>query len=541
MSPREGPLRALLQGARRAYRRYWHRLAERLVWLYLVAAAVAVFYLCEDEHVAVHIHWYRDNLHWLTYGQWGFGLEDFVKPFRDFESRTRFLAYFLQAIDHCLRFYLYQYTRIPTNLSIAYIPELVSVALFYKLLLNLTQDKLSARLGVAFYATSVGFTSGLSLMFIPAKSMTNVAFIVVAYVASEMWKRDKEKLFIEHPVRHQLATLATIFLAFNLDEGAFFAPVIAPVLFPSMFLRPDPTRSSFARNLLNMLVYLLPVFLFALFVLVAVPIITRATWGYSFDYIDTLLGSQDPRMQQAGYGLAGGFTLASLYRNFLALLSRCFLPSWAFSHISIGDRDPFKELYLIGIVVGLALLPMLQEASGRRLAHRSLILTGLYILFSALLNGRHTIIVDGYYYGSGIAVFVSLALALAAHAACLQGGGARRAAIVLAALPIISQIDNSVELARVNQMMYESFAVDWYRERPQEMRPFFVALDPHRGVSRWELNWIWRLWKEGKLAELRSATISPGSVYLLFELDRIDQLESGRVDSGHLGAETIHR
>src|SRR5208282_1719784 len=160
MSPREGPLRALWQGARRAYRRYWHRLIERLPWLYLVAAAVAVFYLCEDEHVAVHIHWYRDNLPWLTYGQWGFGLEDFVKPFRDFESRTRFLAYFLQAIDHCLRFYLYQYTRIPTNLSIAYIPELVSVVLLYKLLLNLTQDKLSARLGVAFYATSVGFTSG---------------------------------------------------------------------------------------------------------------------------------------------------------------------------------------------------------------------------------------------------------------------------------------------------------------------------------------------------------------------------------------------
>ena len=537
MSPGGTPTPAVLRGTRPTSSPRWHRLVESLPWVYFTAAAVALFYLCEDEHVAVQIHWYRDNLHWLTYGSWGFGWKVLLSPFRDFESRARFLAYFLQAIDHDLRFYLYQYARIPTNLSIAYIPELISLWLFYRLVFNLTGHRLSAWLGLVFYMSSVGFTSGFSLMFIPAKLMTNVAFVVIAWASSEMWKNGEDKLFIEHPAAYQIAVLAATLLAFNLDEGAFFAPAIVPVLFPSMFFR----GVARGRTVLNLAIFLLPVFVFALFVLVIVPMITRATWGYSFDYTATLLGSHGSAMIQAGHGITGGFSLLSLYRNFLALLSRCLLPSWTFSDISIGDRAPLKELWLIGVGVGIAWLALRVQGSARRLVHRALLLTGLYILFAAVLNGRHTIIVDGYYYGAGVAVFVSLTLALACNAACRGGRCARQAAILLAALPLAFQIDNSVKLARVNQMMYDSFAVDWYREHPQEMRPFFVALDPHRGVSRWELDWIWRLWREGRLDELRSTSVAPGSVYLLFELDRIDRLKAGRIGSGLLGAETIQR
>jgi len=170
---------------------------------------------------------------------------------------------------------------------------------------------------------------------------------------------------------------------------------------------------------------------------------------------------------------------------------------------------------------------------------RALILAGLYIFFSAALNGRHTIIVDGYYYGSSVSVFVSLSLALACDAACRWGTRGRHAAFLLAALPIACQIDNSVHLARVNQMMYESFTVDWFKKFPTDMRPFPIALDPHRGVTRWELDRIWRLWQDGRWTELRAETISPGSVYLLYELDRLDRLKAGGIPSGLLGAETI--
>jgi hypothetical protein len=530
---------------RAGLRRRCIALVERLPILYLAAAAIAVFYLCEDEHVAVHIAWYRDNLPFLTYGDGNFGSEELLKQFRNFggwiEFRARFLTYFFLTLDHYLRFFLYQHVRIPTGLSILYVPELVSVFLFYELVKNITGHRISSLLGTAFYVTSIGFTSGLSLMFMPGKPMTNVVFVVIAYLCSEMWKRDCDRLFIEQPVGLQMAVLVTMFLGFNFDEGAFFAPVIALLLFPSLFWRRDPRPGSAGRNLRNILVYLLPVLCFLLFVLLIVPRITRAFYGYDFDFIATVLGTHDPRMHEADYGLAGRFTLATLYANFLALVGTIVVPWWLDPGIAAGDRGVVKELWLALLVAAALALPRLTRYSGERLAYRALLLLGLYILFSALLNGRHGVVVDGFYYGSAIAVFTSLTLALACHAAALHGPAARRTAIVLAALPIGVQIGNAMKFERDNQRLYDALALEYYAKSPADIRPLFAALDPHRGVSEEELDWIWRLWKEGKWDELRSASISPGAVYLVAELRRMDQLKGAALPSGLLGAETISR
>ena len=532
------------QRRRHAYR-CCRALIERLPVLYLAAAAIAAFYLCEDEHVAVHIAWYRDNMPFLTYGDGNFGSEEFLKQFRNFggwiEFRARFLTYFFLTLDHYLRFFLYQYARIPTGLSILYVPELVSVFLFYKLIKNITDHKISSLLGTAFYVTSIGFTSGLSLMFMPGKPMTNVIFIIIAYLCSEMWKRDRERLFIEQPAGLQIAVLATIFFGFNFDEGAFFAPAIAPLLFPSLFWRRGPRPGNAARNLGNVIVYLLPVPCFLFFVLVVVPHITRPFYGYDFDFISTVLGTHDPRMSEADYGLVGRFNLGTLNANFLALVGTAVVPWWLDSGLAVGARGVVKELWLVVLVAGAFVLPMLTRYAGARLAYRSLLLLGLYVLFSALLNGRHAVVVDGYYYGSAIAVFTSLPLALACHAGCLYRPTARRSAIVFAALPIFVQIGNAVKFERDNQRLYDTLALEYYAKSPADIRPLFAALDPHRGVSTEELDWIWRLWKEGKWGELRTADISPGAVYLIAELRRMDQLKGGPLTSGLLGAETISR
>jgi len=530
---------------RTGVRRCCRALIERLPILYLAAAAVAVFYLCEGEHVAVHVGWYRDNMPFLTYGDGNFGSEEFLKQFRNFggwiEFRARFLTYFFLTLDHYLRFFLYQYARIPKGLSILYVPELVSVFLFYKLIRNITGHKISSLLGAAFYVTSIGFTSGLSLMFMPGKPMTNFIFIIVAYLCSEMWRRDRDRLFIEQPLGLQIAVLATMFIGFNFDEGDFFAPVIAPLLFPSLFWRRGCLPGITARNCRNILVYILPVPCFLFFVLVVVPHITRTFYGYDFDFISTVLGTHDPRMHEADYGLVGRFTIATLYSNFLAQVGTVVVPWWLASDLAVGARGVVKELWLAMLVAGAVVLPMLTRYAGARLAYRSLLLLGLNVLFSALLNGRHGVVVDGYYYGSAIAVFTSLSLALACHAACLHRPNVRRSAIVLAALPIFVQIGNAVKFERDNQRLYDGLVLEFYAKSPSDIRPLFAALDPHRGVSTEELDWIWRLWKEGKWDELRTADISPGAVYLVAELRRMDQLKGGRLPSGLLGAETIAR
>ena len=518
---------------------------DKLPVLYLVAAAMTAFYFCQDEHVVVHIEWYRDNLPPLTYGRWGFGTEELIKQFQNFggqvEFRPRFLTYFFLTLDYYLRFFLYQYDRVPTGLSILYAFEAISVMLLYKTVMNMTRHKVAAQLGVALYVTSLGFTSGLSFMFMPGKPMTNVIFIAVAYFASVMWRRDTRKLFVEHTAGIQLAILLTMFIGFNFDEGTFFAPLIPPLLFPALFLRPARAPGDAKRNLLNLLVYFSPVALFFLFILLAVPVITQATYGYKFDFISTVLGSYDPRMHASGYGLAGRFTLTTLYENFVALMGTSFIPTWFDGPSGAEFGSPARGLWLASVVVGMSLVPLLTANPLRGLAYRSLILTGLFILFIALLSGRHAPVVDGYYYGSAIAVFASLALALVCHTACLRGSMVRCAAIVLAALPIAIQIDHSVDRAAHIQNEYDAMAVDWYGKNADDVQHQFGTIDPHSGVSQRELDWIWGIWKDGKFDELRTTSIAPGSLYLVAELRRFDQLRAGPLPSGLLGAATIER
>ncbi|MGO8867092.1 MAG: hypothetical protein ACLQME_11380 [Alphaproteobacteria bacterium] len=520
----------------------WGSLAAKLPLLYLAAAALTAIYVCQDEHIAVHPAWYLEDMPALTYGNGKFGAEELIKQFQNFggwiEFRPRFLAYFILTLDQYLRFFLYPFWRIPTNFSIMYIPELISVVLFYRTVFNLTSRKNSAQVGTALYVTSLGFTSGLSYMFLAGKPMTNVIFIVIAAIASEMWKKDETKLFIEHSPGHQLIILLTMFIGFNFDEGAFFAPLIAPTLFPSLFVPRDPRRRLGGRTALNLLVYFLPVLCFLLFVLVIVPVITRATYGYDFDFISTVLGTHDPRMHEADYGLAGRFTPTTLYLNFLALLEPSFIPWQLRPYLGWGGQSIVGSLYIGTVVIVAVWVARLGSIFDRRLAFRSLVLLGLFILFSALLNGRHAIIVNGYYYGSAIAVFVSLSLALLVRAASARGIRAQGVALLLVAWPIAIQIDHSVYATSQSQIGYNALAADDYSKNS----PLgFVKLDRQRPVSGQELDWIWRMWKAGKLLEIGSRRISPGSLYLVAELYRLDQYKYGPIPSGLMGAETIRR
>jgi hypothetical protein len=520
----------------------WDWLAEKLPLLYLAAAALTAFYVCQDEHVAVSSEWYSTYMPPFTYGSWSFGTEELIKPFRNLDgvSRPRFLTHFFLTADYYLRFFLYQYWRIPTNFSIMYISELCSVVLFYKTVLNLTNRRIPAQVGTALYVTSLGFTSGLSFMFTPAKAMTNVIFVIIVYLSSEMWKRDQTKLFMEHGTGHQLAVMLTAFIGFNFDEGAFFAPAIIPILFPSMFL-PRPETGRFTRRQwLNLGIYLLPVLAFLLFVLIIVPIVTRATYGYSFDFIATMLGRHDARMGLENYGLAGYFTLATLYANFLALFEPSFVPWQLRPYLAWGANSILGALYIGTVVLCAVSIARLGAALCRRLAYRSFLLLGLFILFTAVLNGRQGVVANGYYYGSAIAVFMSLSLALIVCAVRARGAAAQGAAILLVALPIAIQIDHSVYATSQSQIGYDANAADFFA-KPSDNPLTSFKLERGRRVSRQELDWIWTMWKAGKLLEVTKTAIAPGSLYLVAELYRFDQLKIGSVPEGLNGAETIRR
>ena len=245
-------------------------------------------------------------------------------------------------------------------------------------------------------------------------------------------------------------------------------------------------------------------------------------------------------MALANYGIAGFFTPATLYANFLALLEPSFVPWQLRPYLGWGANSIPGALYIGTVVLCAAWITNRGSVLPRRLAFRSFLLLGLFILFTAILNGRQAVVVNGYYYGSAIAVFVSLSLALIVGAVRTRGAAAQSAAILLLALPIAIQIDHSVYATSQSQIGYDALAADTFA-KPSDYPLTSFKLERGRRVSRQELDWIWTMWKAGKLLEVTKTAIAPGSLYLVAELYRFRQLQMGPVPEGPVGAETIWR
>jgi hypothetical protein len=447
-----------------------------LIWIAIAAGVIALVVFDSYSRAALHPHYFSHDLPRLMQGTLSFQWSDFIRPFYPFagdeEHRPRFLMYFVELLDHHLRLWLYRYVLIPPTLSIAWIPQALAVYLLYRFALHFTGNRNAGLLTVAVYMSSVGFLGSFAVLFLPGKGLSNVVYICVLYLASEIDRREPGKPLFEVAGWERWAILLVLFLGLFLDEMGIFAFALIPVVFPHRFGR-NPARH---LGLLAM-----PLALFLLFSLAIAPMVTEAYFGYRFKYLDTLL--------QGGTGL---FSLGTLAKNFFALLGSAIVP------LQLGE--PINMYYVVGVPILLLCILSMNV--------RVALATSGFILFFALVMGRHGGWGSGLYYGSVFAVFLALLIGTAY---------ARRPIVLIVALVVVGvQINNfSVALARFAEVHNGISASIYSSYKFEGSRP-----------SKGELSGIREAWKAGQLAKRLEQPISSGSLYLVAELRYLDAMKS---------------
>src|SRR5437763_3104313 len=74
----------------------------------------------------------------------------------------------------------------PTHAPVAWFFQLIIAPYFlYRLICNLTGNRIAAWAGLAVYLSSNGFLSGFTMQFAPGKTLSNTIFIAALYAASQ--------------------------------------------------------------------------------------------------------------------------------------------------------------------------------------------------------------------------------------------------------------------------------------------------------------------------------------------------------------------
>jgi hypothetical protein len=458
------------------------------------------------------------------------------------EFRPRFLAYLIQAFDQKVRLSLYDGVLVLPSLSpLSWVLELVVGPYYlFRAVQNLTQDRRAAFAAVLVYASTTGFLSGLTMILLQGKNLSNVAVILCVYFASQIVRTTAERpsLLVESPGPHKYLLLLFLFLGLFLDEMPVFTLPLIPTLFPRLFVHWPFGRPPWRKLLLNALFYGIPVFAFLLVVLVAVPPITEAFFGFRFDYLGNtlLIGANTRGAHSLLEGPYARFSWHLVYDNAMTLFGFAAVPSElsAFVKSSHGDyagtqlNNPFKwAVVLCTIGVGAAL-----GWRGKAPARCTLRLMPAaffgFFLFLTLLLVRHIPVATGFYYGAIFAALFALFIGLCYGAIAEHHARPRivAAATVLALVVIgarnFSQVNRGWITTHNDGLTRASFGSVVSLAEPRELR------------SR-ELKAIWRSWKDGRLTQyLDTTAISTGAVYLVAELQALDRVRLGTVPQRHV-------
>jgi hypothetical protein len=520
----------------------WRDRAPVLVLAAAICAAVAylVGYFADYSHWFIHPHQFEVHLPMLLSDGPEFHLRNFGKIFQLFdpsENRPRFLTYAVILLNLHLRMWLYEWFVLFPPFSVGWVFELLlGPFLLYRLIMNLTGVRAAALTGLLVYLTSVGFLSGFGMPLAPGKPLTNVVFITVLYLCSEVKKRAAPgRLFLEVPgCRGMRSAIFMILLGgLFLDEVPLFAFALPPLFFPELFWIPGRNLATFKRQLLNWVAFASPGIVFGVLVVGVVPRITQALYQYRFDFLSSVFVNKAAREAGKTFlsGAQYGFGVESLSANFVSLFGTAVVP-WQIAPLTTypgGAGSTITGLHtgiaavsaVVAFVMVMAVLTRAAGDSRRALLVRAFFAAALFVLFMSLLTGRHAPHISGYVYGCAFAVLLAILISAAVPIAS-AGGALRRWIVVVAACYVsIVQID---DFEAINRNWISVHNDGWIRNAYKESLP----LAGDRALTRRELDAIWTAWKNGRLdAYLASNRISSSAVFLVFELRSLDRTRRG--------------
>jgi hypothetical protein len=500
----------------------------------LLLAGYSLLYFADYANWFIHPHQFEIHLPQLLAGGSEARLGGFSNIFRQFdptESRPRFLAYAIIWANLHLRMALYDLLVLFPPFSIAWILEiLVGPLLLYRLARNMSNSPAAGMVALIVYLTSIGFLSGFAMALMPSKPLTNVVFIATLWLLSEA-KRGSTPGLLLHEVangrRYVIALGAVLLVGLFLDEVPLFAFALPLLFYRELFLAGWPGRVDFKRSIPTWLALAVPLLLFLLVVTVIVPPITKKLFGYSFDFISSVMVNREAAEGGKSFfsGKEYGFGPASLVANLVSLIGSAFVP-WTVvplaSHPSGGGVVTGMQVTWLSLTVAVSVLlaafalGWTGRTDSARYLRRTLLCIVLFILFMSLLSGRHVPYISGYVYGNGLAVFLAMMAGLA-----FASAGRRWMSAAVAGLALYVAI---VQLTNFDAINRNWIAVHNEKlTRPTHAAALPIAADG-RATTREELRAIWLAWREGELDRyLAQHLISSGSVFLVFELRHLDK------------------
>lgn len=484
------------------------------VALGLSAVLWAIWYLVGYDHSALHPHFFIDNFNNLAPRESKPRFYDLLGIFAEIagpeEHRPRFLMYLFVLLDYRLRLFLYDHFLILPTLSITWIAEIAAGTYFlFRLMTRLTRSRLAAAVTVIIYLSSIGFLSGLCAAIMPGKPLINVVFIGALYLAAGIHvKGIPGTLLFSVPGFQKYLLLLLLLIGPLLDELPLFAFPLVVLMFPRRFW--SHQNSSWREVLPNLAWLAMPLAAFLIFSILGAPVLTLAVHGYSFDYIGTLLNQKSADDS----GMFGVFSLFMLCFNFISLFDTSAFPSQLFA------ENLFVRTLAICLVLAFPLIAYIRsdEKPARALIRRSFTAIAAFVVFFAIVSGRHGGYGSGYYYGSAFSVF--FAILMGAGFAANRTPGYRVAYLLLTIFIVVIQINNTIVSQKKFAEVHNAISADLLRDR---------ISSTDRPVTYAELRSLWDEWKGGRLEEaLQKRPISSGALYLAVELSWLDQMKRKR-------------
>lgn len=523
-----------------------------LLVLLALAAAVVHFFLLVTDYPALWVH--PDNHQFILKEGLRDGLaigwRDLPNAFQlraEGESRPRFLTYLFLSVDQKLRLMLYDWMPVhPTVAPAAWAINLVvGLACLYRLLLNLTGDRLAGLAGLAVYLSATGFLSGFTMHFMPGKTLSNTMLIVALYAASEAMKRPRpgQLLLVDAPGWSKYLALAAILIGLFLDEMPIATLFTLPLVFWSAFVPRWPWRPPLRQLgafVKNGLFFAIPVLAFLVMVLVIMPPLTTYLWGFRFDYLgDTLLAGGHTRTASSlEAAVLSGLEPEVLIGNLTTLFGLSLVP-WFVSPFIItingtwpsGQETNLPKIVLLALFFGAAIVVAV-KSKGPLAAHLRGLLVSLpiFFLFLSLLMVRHIPVVTGYYYGAIFAsLFALLVGLLAAGASQLVPWGRIASAVVVVAIVGV-QIVNYGPLNDGWRLTHDEGLTRDRMAKARENRDRRIPLlAEQRDLTPEEVRAIWTAWKQDRLDRyLRDNQVSSAAVYEVVELQDLDRARGRR-------------
>ena len=528
-------------------------LADPATALLLLALAVAVvhFFAILADYKSLFVH--PDNHQFILKESLKDGLAigpiDLPNAFQlraEGESRPRFLTYLFLAVDQKLRLMLYDWMPVhPTVAPVAWTVNLVAGTFcLYRLLVNLTGDRLAGIAALAVYLSGTGFLSGFTMHFMPGKTLSNATTIVALWAASEAVRRLRPGgLLVQAPGWHKYLMLAILTIGLFLDEMPIATLFLLPLVFWSAFVpaRPwTPVAASLTAFVKNGLFFAIPVIAFLVWVLFVMPPLTQFLFGFRFDYLgDTLLtGGHNRTAPSLGIAVSNGLDPSVLLGNLTTLFGVSLAP-WFLSPfiLTVNGTWPESQVTNLPKIVTLVLffglaIYVAWRSTGPLAVHLRGLLVALpvFILFLSLLMVRHIPVVTGYYYGAIFASIFALLVGLLLSGVSQIWPVARPAAALLV-LAIVGV--QTVNYRALNDGWIVTHNEGLTRDRmakAQTNRDRRIPLvSDRRDLTRDEVQAIWTAWKEDRLERyLRDNRVSSAAVYEVVELQEIDRARGRR-------------